>query len=119
MTAIFSWFALLAETDAQQPQGAPGWTLLMYALPVLLLVMFLRSGARQKREMQKALAAMKKGDKVVTSAGILGVIVSVKENEDEVTLKVDETSNTRIRVLKSSVVRITSGDQAAGETKSQ
>src|SRR5262245_48331791 len=118
MTALFSWFTLLAETDAQQPQGAPTWTLLMYALPLFLLFMFLRSGARQKREMQKALAAMKKGDKVVTSGGILGVIVSVKDNEDEVTLKVDETSNTRIRVLKSSVVRITSGDPATGEVKS-
>ena len=119
MTALFSWLTLLAETDAQQPQGAPAWTLLMYALPLLLVFMFLRSGARQKRDMQKALAAMKKGDKVVTTGGILGVIVAVKENEDEVTLKVDETSNTRIRVLKSSVARITSGDQTAGETKSQ
>jgi preprotein translocase subunit YajC len=81
MTALFSWLALFAESDAQQPQGAPTWTLLMYALPLLLVFMFLRSGARQKREMQKALSAMKKGDKVVTSGGILGVIVAVKENE--------------------------------------
>jgi preprotein translocase subunit YajC len=113
---MFSWFVLFAETEAQQ--GAPQWTLLMYLVPVLMVIMFMRNGARDRRELRKALAAMKKGDKVVTSGGILGVIVAVKENEDEVTLKVDETSNTRIRVLKSSVVKIVSGDQTAGEVKS-
>ena len=71
--------------------------------------MFFRASSRQRKELQKALAAMKKNDKVVTSGGILGVVVALKDNEDEVTLKVDETSNTRIRVLKSSVVRIIVG----------
>lgn len=83
----------------------------------LMLVMFLRTSSKQKKELQRALAAMKKNDRVVTSGGILGVVVALKENEDEVTLKVDETSNTRIRVLKSSVVRIIPSDQTAGEIK--
>jgi preprotein translocase subunit YajC len=113
---MFSWLVLFAETE--QPQ-APGWAMwLPFIVMGLMLVMYFRSSSRQRAELQKALAAMKKGDKVVTSGGILGVIVAVKENEDEVTLKVDETSNTRIRVLKSSVVKIVSGDQTAGEVKS-
>ncbi|HKA06656.1 MAG TPA: preprotein translocase subunit YajC [Gemmataceae bacterium] len=113
---MFSWLVLFAETE--QPQ-APGWAFyLPFIVMGLMLVMYLRTTSRQRTELQKALAAMKKGDKVVTSGGILGVIVAVKENEDEVTLKVDETSNTRIRVLKSSVVKIVSGDQTAGEAKS-
>ena len=57
-----------------------------------MFVMFFRASSRQTTELQKALSAMKKNDKVVTSGGILGVVVAVKENEDEVTLKVDETS---------------------------
>ena len=84
---------------------------------LLMLVMMFRSNSKAKREAQAALAAMKKNDRVVTSGGILGVIVSMKDNEDEVTLRVDDTSNTRIRVLKSSIVRVTSGDATAGETK--
>src|SRR5262245_17839905 len=113
---MFPWLVLFAETE--QPQ-APGWAFyLPFIVMGLMLVMYLRTTSRQRTELQKALAAMKKGDKVVTSGGILGVIVAVKENEDEVTLKVDETSNTRIRVLKSSVVKIVSGDQTAGEAKS-
>ena len=107
---------LFAQGDAQQP-STPGWFYLMYALPVLMLIMLFRSNSRQKREQQNALAALKKNDKVVTAAGLLGVVVAIKDNEDEVTLRVDDTSNTRIRVLRSSIVRITSGDQPAGETK--
>jgi preprotein translocase subunit YajC len=106
---------LLAEADTQQ--ATPPWFYLMYALPVLMLIMLFRSNSRQKREQQNALANLKKNDKVVTTGGILGVVVAIKDNEDEVTLRVDDTSNTRIRVLRSSIVRITSGEQPAGETK--
>jgi preprotein translocase subunit YajC len=111
-----TWLALFAEGETPQQPG--GWMMYMpFIVMGLMLVLFLRSTTRQKREMQKALGALKKNDKVVTSGGILGVVVNVKENEDEVTLKVDDTSNTRIRVLKSSIVRITNGDMTVGETK--
>jgi preprotein translocase subunit YajC len=112
---MLHWLTLFAQTDPGQ--GPPGWSYLFYLLPVLLVIMLFRSGAKQKKDLQKALSSLKKNDKVVTQAGILGVVVAIKENEDEVTLKVDDTSNTRIRVLKSSIVRITSGDTTVGETK--
>jgi preprotein translocase subunit YajC len=112
---VIHFLTLLAQTDNQQ--GTPSWFYLMYALPVLLLIMLFRTNSKQKREQQNALSNLKKNDKVVTQAGILGVVVAIKENEDEVTLRVDDTSNTRIRVLKSSIVRVTSGDQPAGEAK--
>ncbi|HKB05225.1 MAG TPA: preprotein translocase subunit YajC [Gemmataceae bacterium] len=112
-----SWYVLLAQADAAQPQAPTWFTYLPFIILGVMLVMFFRASAKQKRELRDALAAVKRNDKVVTSGGILGVVVAVKENEDEVTLRVDDTSNTRIRVLKSSIVRITSGDQTTGEVK--
>jgi preprotein translocase subunit YajC len=110
-----NWLVIFAEGEAP---SAPSWAMyLPFIVMGLMLVLFFRASSKQRRELQKALSAMKKNDKVVTSGGILGVVVAIKENEDEVTLKVDDTSNTRIRVLKSSVVRIISGDSTAGETK--
>ena len=47
---------------------------------------------------------MKKNDEVLTASGIIGIIAMVKD--DEVVLKVDESSNVRLRVLKSSIVRV-------------
>jgi preprotein translocase subunit YajC len=112
-----SWLPLFA--DDPTPQGAPSFAMWIPIVVLgLMFMMFLRTSSKQKRELQKALAGLKKNDKVVTAAGILGVVVAVKENEDEVTLKVDDASNTRLRVLKSSIVRITSGDTTVGEVKS-
>lgn len=114
------WLALLADaTDPAQAQGPPaGTNIVTYLLIGLAALLFLQTLNKPRRDQRRALAGLKKNDKVVTSGGILGVVVAVKENEDEVTLKVDDTSNTRIRVLKSSIVQITSGD-AAGEAKPQ
>src|SRR5262245_54293846 len=111
------WFPLLAQDPAPQ-QGPPGIVLYVGIIGFgLMMILFFRAQNRQRRELQKALSALKKNDKVVTRAGIIGVVVAVKENEDEVTLKVDDATNTRIRGLKSSIERITSGDQTTGETK--
>jgi preprotein translocase subunit YajC len=115
------WFSLLAvEGEAPQVGANP---LLQYA-PVILFVvaMFIimgRSSAKQRREQQSLLAKVKKNDKVITSAGIIGVVVAVKENEDEVTLRVDDASNSRIRVLKSTIVRVTSEEQQQADTAGQ
>jgi preprotein translocase subunit YajC len=112
-----SWIAIFAQGDATQPQ-APGWvTFLPFIVMGLMVVMYLRATSKQKRELQRALSALKKNDKVVTSGGILGVVVAIKEGEDEVTLKVDDSSNSRIRVLRSSVVKILSDEPTAGEGK--
>jgi preprotein translocase subunit YajC len=112
-----TWLALFAQGDPQQ--AAPSWSMwLPFLIMGLMLVLFFRTSAKQRRELQKALSALKKNDRVVTSGGILGTVVAVKDNEDEVTLKTDDASNTRIRVLKSSVVKILSDNQTAtGETK--
>jgi preprotein translocase subunit YajC len=81
---------------------------------IIMVVMFImmgRSNARQRREMAAMIANLKKNDKVITSAGIIGVVVALKEGEDEVTLRVDESTNTRIRVLKSTIARVTTEEQ--------
>ncbi len=101
-----------------EPPAQLDWkTFIPFGVMGLMLVMFFRASSKQKRELQTALSAMKKNDKVVTSGGILGVVVAMKEGEDEVTLKVDDATNTRIRVLKSSVLRIIADTPAAGDGK--
>ena len=58
------------------------------------------------------------GRKVLTSAGIYGTVISASETEDEVVVKVDD--NTRLRMLKSSVVRnMTREEEAAQAAKEQ
>jgi preprotein translocase subunit YajC len=95
---------LLAEVAAQpgQPQQ-PAW---MGFAPMVLLVIvfyFVLIRPQQKRAKQQALliSSIKAGDKVATSSGIVGVVITVKDTT--VTLK---SFDAKIEVTKSSVTQI-------------
>jgi preprotein translocase subunit YajC len=58
--------------------------------------------AKAKKAHQQMLSRLQKNDEVVTSGGMLGVVVGVKQ--DTVMLRVDE--NVKIEVEKSAIVRL-------------
>lgn len=103
---------LLAEGE---PGGAEGFfkgpmgqLMPIFLFFIMMMIFMSRSSARQRREQEARIAAVKKNDKVITSAGIIGIVFAI--NDNEVTLKVDETSNTRIKVLKSSIMHVNPDD---------
>lgn len=114
-------FLQLLAQQPPEPSAAPQGNFLFSMFPLLIILvlgwfLMIRPMRRQEHERQALLAAVKKNDKVVTSGGLIGVVAAIKEKDDEVTLKVDEGSNVRLRVTKSSIVRIL-GDDAAKEQK--
>lgn len=107
---------LWAKTPAA-PEAAPGggWlTIFTMWVPILALMwfLFIRPAQRQEKDRKAMIATLKKNDRVIAAGGILGTVAHIKENEDEVTLKVDEG---RIRVLRSSIVRVIREEEAAKE----
>ena len=108
---MFAVFWLFAEGEAGK-QEAPGWTSLvpfLLILPVLYLLM-IRPMRKQEQQRQSLISQLKKNDKVVTSAGIIGTVVGVSDTEDEVTVKVDD--NTRLKMIKSSIARNVTAEEA-------
>ena len=96
------------------PVNPPKANPLMTALPfvllfVLMYMMLFRGPRKQKQEHQKLVASLKKNDRVRTIGGILGVVLDVKD--DEVVLKVDESTNTKIRVIPSAIATVLSGEK--------
>jgi preprotein translocase subunit YajC len=103
---------LLAEGE-QNPLGG----IIQLALPVVMIFfMYIMLIQRpQKREQEKRLsmlAAMKKNDHVLLSSGIYGVITNVREDADEVTVRVDETSGAKLRVTRAAVAKIIAHEPA-------
>jgi preprotein translocase subunit YajC len=90
------------KKDAEQQPGITQF-LPFILIAVMFYMMIIAPGRRERQRQQQLLNNLKKNDEVVTSSGILGVVVSVKENGNEVTIKSDET---RLRVLKSTIVQI-------------
>ena len=65
---------------------------------VLLYVWMGRGRRKQEAKRKEMLSTLKKGDKVVTIGGIMGTIMSA--GQDELTVKVDETSNVRMKFAR-------------------
>ncbi len=72
---------------------------------ILILYIFIfRSKKNKDRTKQDMLLKMKKGDRVQTIGGILGTIVDVRDNE--IVLKVDEGSNTKIKFTRAAIHKV-------------
>lgn len=76
------------------------------AIGVLFYLLLIRPQRVQQQKHQAMLEAVKKNDRVVTIGGIYGVVVNVQRESDEVTLRIDENNNTRIRVTFGAVARV-------------
>jgi preprotein translocase subunit YajC len=104
---------LLAENEGA---GAP-----FGILPVLVIsglafyLIMIRPERKRERDLQDKLGGLKKNDRVVTAGGIYGTVTNVKREADEVTLKIDEDTNTKLRVTLRSIARVI--DPEADETK--
>lgn len=90
-----------------QDGGSPiGLFLPLVLIVVLFYFMMIRPQRRQEQQRKAMLGALKKNDHVVTIGGIHGVVTSIKPDDDEVVIRVDESSNTKLRVTRSSIARI-------------
>ena len=94
-------------TTRTNPFG--GTQLMLLALMFVLMYMILFRGPRKKQQQHKQMIqSLAKNDKVQTIGGIIGTVMDVKENE--ITLKIDESNNTKIKILRSAISRNLSKD---------
>ncbi len=97
-----------AKPLRKNPLGSYG-NLIFLGVMFLLMYMILFRGPRKKQQQQKQMIqSLTKNDKVQTIGGIIGTVVDIKDNE--VTLKVDESNNTKIKILRSAIGKNLSKD---------
>ncbi len=91
-------------TSSSASSAGSMWTTLITFGLIILIFYFLMIRPQKKRdkEARDMLAAMKKGDKVVTIGGIRGTVAVVKDNT--VIIKVDD--NTRIEFSKNAISQV-------------
>ena len=109
-----SAYTLLAQDPAapKQPAEVPFYLNPLFLMALMVLFFFVvmwPAQRRAKREQQQMLANVKAGSRVVTTAGIVGKVVKAKDGEDEITV---QSEDTKLRVLRSSVMRVL-GDEPA------
>jgi preprotein translocase subunit YajC len=82
---------------------------LMLAMVVFYIFLF-RGQGRKKKELAKMIQGLKKNDRIVTIGGIMGTVVTAKD--DEIVVRVDEASNTKMTFVRQSIQRVINGDAA-------
>ena len=90
----------LPSVFAQAATGSGGMNILFFgALFAIMYFVLIRPQQKQAKDQQTMIAALKKGDDVITSSGIIGKIFAV--DEKVVTLEVG--SGMKLRMLKSAL----------------
>ncbi len=91
---------LTGATPADSPTGGSPWPLLI-GIVAIFYFLLLRPQMKEQKRRREMLSTLKKNDRVVTNGGMIGVISAI--SDDEVTLKVDDSQNVRIRFTRSAI----------------
>jgi preprotein translocase subunit YajC len=105
ISGLTHWMAMAPPPAGGEGTGPPPWTtfvplILLFAVFYFLLI---RPQQKRQREHEQLISAVKKGDQVVTSGGIHGVVANVKEN----TFTVRIADGVKVEVSKSSITTVT------------
>ncbi len=115
MTSFLSDF--LAMGAPPQPGENPARSLLTTMGPMVLIfivfyLILIRPQQKQQKELRKMLDALKVGDRVVTTSGIVGIVTQMKEKY--VVVKTAET--TKLEMLRSGIQQVIV-DEVKGDAK--
>jgi len=111
---LSSWNLFLAQAAAtqQDPKAQMISTLGMFAIMgVMFYFVLIRPQQKRAKQLAAMIKAIKKGDKIVTSSGLIGVVLAVKDNT--IVIRSDES---KLEILKSTVGEITASGSEASQS---
>ena len=110
-----TYVELLAQTtqavngNGPEPKAVPpaspwlmvGWIVIIVFVFWMLLF---RPRKQEQKQHEEMLRKLKKHDKVMTIGGVIGTVMEVRD--DEVIVKVDDNSNTRMRFARRAIQKV-------------
>ena len=92
-------------------ESSPLVSFLPLILIFVIMYLLLFRGPRKKQQQHKKMVqSLQKNDRVRTIGGIFGTVIDVKD--DVITLKVDESNNTKIKVTSGAISSVLLDDQS-------
>jgi len=95
-----------------------GMLLPLVATMVLMYLFLMRPEQKKRKELEQQLKAIKKNDHVVTIGGIYGTVVNAVADSKFVTVRVDDSNGTKLKVLRSAISHVGAAEDAEAEGKS-
>ena len=105
----------LAQEQAAQGPGLFDFLILPLGMIAIFYFLLIRPQQRRQKAHQDMINAVKRGDTVVTSGGLLAKVIKVGDQE----LTIELTDNVRVRILRGMIadVRTKGAPAAANDTK--
>lgn len=95
-------FALLLMGNPDDPNAGIINLVFLGAIFLVFYMFIIRPQSKRQKEIQRKVSEMKRGDKVVTSSGIIGVLHSIEEDS----VLVDVSGGVKVRFLKSAITDV-------------
>ena len=108
---------IISPAYAQEAAGSLlGNSAIMQFLPlVLIFVVFyflmIRPQQQQQKLLKASIAAVKRGDRVLTAGGIVGVVQKVKDGSNEI--EVEIAPNVRVSVVRETLTSVLTDSKAS------
>ena len=98
---------LISPAYAQDAAAAGAGAIVMQLLPLLLIFvvfyfLLIRPQQKKMKEHRSMIEALRRGDQVVTSGGLIGKVVKVGDTE----LEVELAPSVKVRVVRSTVTQV-------------
>ena len=89
---------------------------LIVMIGVLFYFMVLRPETQRRSDQDKMQTDLKKNDRVITIGGIHGVVTNVAAGgTDEVTIRVDDKTDTKIRITRTAIQKVVDAKDSSSE----
>jgi len=107
--------AAYAQEGGAAPAGGGLFELLLPLILIMVIFYFLLIRPQQKRMKQhrEMVNAIRRGDSVVTSGGLVGKVTRVSDDE----IQVEIAEGTRVQVVKSTVAEVRSKSEPADSSE--
>lgn len=85
----------------------------LLATMALMYFLLMRPEQKKRKQMEQLLGGLKKNDHVVTIGGICGTVVAASPESKLVTVRIDDSNGTKVRVLRSAISQVGTVEDAA------
>ena len=100
---------IMQAAPAGQPSGTAAFMIQMFPLLAIFVIFYflmIRPQQRRVKEHQATIAAVKKGDDVITAGGIRGRVTKVTDEDAEIEI----AQGVKVRVVKSTITHVLTGN---------
>ena len=102
-------YSFLLMMGASGTGGEKGGNPILGFLPLILIVfvmyfLMIRPQSKRQKEQKAMITQLQKGDKILTSGGVVGTIAGVKEKEGLLIVKIAD--NVKIELSRNSVAQV-------------